>query len=253
MATRASLARNTAPKEVYEGRVHKWERRWLVHKKGTVKTEVMLELLRWIVTDEQCPEITGPRHPHIKPLKRPVIRQPSKKSAEQAGEQDAAQGNEQGVGPSAGPAAAAPPDQQTATPAEQPGELPTEQATAAAPVDQAPAPSEEPPPPAQELEPQPEPEPQQQADLAVEDAAGGSGGAVQAQQELHGAGPVGDDPRAGADSAGDLPAGTSTAEVQETAEGGTAGAAAVDDGQAPSEAQPAMAPDVEMADTDAPS
>ncbi|EFJ44888.1 hypothetical protein VOLCADRAFT_106262 [Volvox carteri f. nagariensis] len=113
MATRASLARGTAPKEVFEGRVHKWERRWLVHKKGTIKTEVMLELLRWIVTDERCPELTGPRHPHIKPLKRPIIKQPSKKPAEQAGEQA---GEQQGAG----------------QPAEQDAEQGGEPATAAA-------------------------------------------------------------------------------------------------------------------------
>ncbi|GLI68690.1 hypothetical protein VaNZ11_013176 [Volvox africanus] len=104
MATRASLARGTAPKEVYEGRVHKWERRWLVHKKGTVKTEAMLELLRWIVTDARCPELTGPRHPHIKPLKRPIIRQPSKKPPEQPTEQ----GGEPVTAAEAGAGAAAP-------------------------------------------------------------------------------------------------------------------------------------------------
>ncbi|GIL72380.1 hypothetical protein Vretimale_4147 [Volvox reticuliferus] len=110
MATRASLARGTAPKEVYEGRVHKWERRWLVHKKGTVKTEAMLELLRWIVTDVRCPELTSPRHPHIRPLKRPIIRQPSKKPSEQHAEQggEPATATAAGAGAGAGAGTAAP-------------------------------------------------------------------------------------------------------------------------------------------------
>lgn len=37
-------------KQPVEGRVHKWERRWVVVKKGTQKAEVQLELLRWIIT-----------------------------------------------------------------------------------------------------------------------------------------------------------------------------------------------------------
>ncbi|GFR41452.1 hypothetical protein Agub_g2139, partial [Astrephomene gubernaculifera] len=86
MATRGSQARNTAPKEVYEGRVHKWEKRIVQHKKGVVRSEVQLEVLRWIATDELCPELTGPRHPHIKPLKKPIIRQP-KPPSEPTGEQ----------------------------------------------------------------------------------------------------------------------------------------------------------------------
>ena len=50
MASRARAVINTAPREQIEGRVHKWERRWVVHKKGTQKQEVQLELLRWIQT-----------------------------------------------------------------------------------------------------------------------------------------------------------------------------------------------------------
>eukprot|EP00198_Chlamydomonas_reinhardtii_P013383 XP_001702720.1 predicted protein [Chlamydomonas reinhardtii] len=67
MASRARAVINTAPREQIEGRVHKWERRWVVHKKGTQKQEVQLELLRWIQTEERCPDLQGPRFPHIKP------------------------------------------------------------------------------------------------------------------------------------------------------------------------------------------
>ncbi|GIL43641.1 hypothetical protein Vafri_1324 [Volvox africanus] len=200
MATRASLARGTAPKEVYEGRVHKWERRWLVHKKGTVKTEAMLELLRWIVTDARCPELTGPRHPHIKPLKRPIIRQPSKKLPEQPTDQPTEQGREPATAAGAGVGAAAPGTAAQNTPAKVTEQPVVQTATVAGGKDPASAPDGKLPPPLGLHHLQTDAQagmPQDVADaMAAEDAALRGLGNASAPQEPSSATPMmGGDPR----------------------------------------------------------
>ena len=54
MATRGAAGR-VGIKENFEGRVHKWERRWVSTKKGTQKEEVQMQLMKWIQTGTYLP------------------------------------------------------------------------------------------------------------------------------------------------------------------------------------------------------
>lgn len=74
MTTRASLARGGFVKEQFDGRVHKWERRWVATKKGTLKQELQLELLKWVPTGQSLVHSGGARagvEPYPSPSKAP--------------------------------------------------------------------------------------------------------------------------------------------------------------------------------------
>lgn len=67
MATRGRHARDDGQKE-FTGRVHHWSYAWVTSKQPKTKE---LKFRRWQQTDERLPELAGPRHSYIEPVKDP--------------------------------------------------------------------------------------------------------------------------------------------------------------------------------------
>ncbi|KAI3435030.1 hypothetical protein D9Q98_003082 [Chlorella vulgaris] len=65
MATRGRHTRDDGQKE-FTGRVRRWRKVWVASKEPKSKE---LKFQRWLQTDERPPELAGPRHSYIVPVK----------------------------------------------------------------------------------------------------------------------------------------------------------------------------------------